>query len=301
MIPSIEEIDRIACLPQKNEDGTVNKDWRRSRLGCFTSSEISDLMVLSPEEKAYNKLLAEGTVKLPKKIISELMTLTGKSEQDVIRCEYTKQLNAAKEAVDSASFTGTALSYILSVSSERNMRKVFIEDDTLFDFFIQRTELTNRDMKWGNEMEPYARQEYMQITHNEVVEIGFRRSSKIDWLGDSPDGLVVDKETGKPIGCIEIKCPKPNTWMLYKYSFSKGKKEGKTSNEILKEIKPEYYWQCQCHCECNNLPWCDFIYYDQMQNDGLQVERIYRCQEDIDNMTSRVVKANKFIDNEILK
>jgi hypothetical protein len=70
--------------------------------------------------------------------------------------------------------------------------------------------------------------------------------------------------------------------------------------ETLKSIKMEYYWQCQSHCECHNVDWCDFIVYDQMQKGEMIVVRIYRNQEDIDLLLNRIEMANDYIENEIL-
>jgi len=304
MIPSEDEIGHIACIPQKNEDGTVNRDWRRARLGCFTSSEISDLMVQSPEEKAYFSYLEKGwekAIKITKKELPELLASNpGKTEVEIKKEMYQLELSRLYHEFQDNFFSQTAISYMCKVASERNIDARFIEDDTLFDYLTQRTEMFNRDMKWGNEMEPYAREEYQRITGNEVVEVGFVRSAEIDWLGDSPDGLVVDKASGKQIGCIEIKCPRSDTYMKYRYEFSKDKAAGIDPADTLLRLKPDYYWQCQDHCLCNNVEWCDFIIYDNMQIGGIFIVRIKRSVDDIDNIKARVNRANNFIQDELL-
>jgi hypothetical protein len=217
------------------------------------------------------------------------------------------------------------------LASERNLRDVFVKDEELFNQYLMRTSVSSNAIRWGEETEAMARLQYSRLTGNEVVEIGFYRHPTVDWYGDSPDGLVVDKESGLPIGSIEIKCPKSQTWIEYRHKFTQIEriynshvKEYMSSHpeidsdafredflpmenrlsfmnaEALKSLKMEYYWQCQSHCECHNVDWCDFIVYDQMQKGEIIIVRIYRNQVDIDRLLSRIKIANDYIENEIL-
>lgn len=300
MIPSKEEIERIACLPQHDANGFTNKEWRRARLGCFSSSKISELMSQSSEEKAYNKMLAceEKDYKVTKTAIKEYMDAHGVTEPQAKREIYESDFASALNAFCSNPFSASGMSYIYEVASERNIRKQFVDDDVLFDYYLQRVDTTTSLMRWGTEMEPRARGEYIEKSGNEVAEVGFIRHSKVDWLGDSPDGLILDDD-GRPVGALEIKNPKPDTWMRYYDAFRSGIEEGLSANDILKDIKPEYYWQCQCHCACNDVDWCDFVFYDQMLNGGLYVVRIVRNQADIDRMYWKINIANKLIANKL--
>ncbi len=64
-------------------------------------------------------------------------------------------------------------------------------------------------MTWGTEMEPNARHAYTLQTGREVQEVGFILPDGTDAYGGSPDGLVGDD------GLLEIKCPKPETVIVY--------------------------------------------------------------------------------------
>lgn len=306
MIPTREQIEAIACISQKNVDGTTNLEWRRARLGCFSSSEIGSLMSDSKAMREYKDLLEKKTVRLTKKDIAELMLkYQNITEQELIEKVYAERLAEAYAKAEAEPFTLTGLKYIYKVASERNMDEVFINDDMLFGQYMSRTELYNRAVLWGTETEPMARGEYIDRTGYEVSEVGFIRHSKIDWLGDSPDGLVTDND-GKIAGTIEIKCPMSHTWMEYKHAFApvtaideNGKQyttDYLKAAAILKELEPDYYWQCMCHMDTNDVQWCDFMFYDQMQKQKLITVRILRNNDDIIAMHNRINKANELID-----
>ena len=166
-----------------------------------------------------------------------------------------------------------------------------IQNDEKFSEYLYRVELSNKAIRYGQENEDVARKVYESLYKREVAQAGFIIHPSIEHYGDSPDGIVLD-EDGRPAGAMEIKCPKPETFMRYKATIHNA--------EELKAEKPEYYWQCQSHCECNNLPWCDFIFFDKMQVNGFVCIRIERNEEDIAAMKERIVLANQFVD-ELLK
>lgn len=188
-------------------------------------------------------------------------------------------------------FSDTAKGYLYQVASERNLWPNVVEDDVQFEEYMFRVEISNKAIRYGQENEDFARKLYIHKTGNEVVEAGFIAHQTIPNYGDSPDGVVLDKD-GKPVGTLEIKCPKPETFMRYKANIHNA--------EELKAEKPEYYWQCQSHCECNQVQWCDFVFCDKMQQNGFVCIRIERNDEDIALMKERIVLANQFVD-ELLK
>ncbi len=61
-------------------------------------------------------------------------------------------------------------------------------------------------MRWGIEQEPFARLEYERVNDVLVRQEGFRHHPTIEFLGGSPDGLIVGKKRG-----VEFKCPQPTT------------------------------------------------------------------------------------------
>lgn len=336
MIPTKEQIEEIACLEQRS------LDWFRARRGCITGSCVHFVMKLSDADKALAKAIATGPQYKESK--SEFRTrlsslksnkeLYDKAQQEgplmESKEEFELRINVLKEKVLENPFTDTTISYLYQLASERNLREVFVQNNTYYGQYLSRTSFSSSAIRWGEETEGMARLQYSNLTGNEVVQIGFYRHDTVDWYGDSPDGLVVG-EDGKPIGAIEIKCPKPETWMRYRHEFRKAEKahnkyvqEYMDSHteidadafkdemlpieqrlnylnlETLKRIKPEYYWQCQSHCECNNVAWCDFIFYDQMQKGEIVIIRIDKCEQEIEQMLNRIKLANKYIEEEIL-
>jgi hypothetical protein len=336
MIPTKEKIEEIACLEQRSHD------WFRARLGCVTGSCAYSVTKQSDAEKAYRKAIEVGPATIETKTDFNKRLKLIKDPGLYANAVAEGQLKESNEEFDlriaqlqlkaeEAPFPDTTVGYLYQLAAERNLRDVFVQDEELFNQYLMRTTFSSNAIRWGEETENMARLQYSRKTGNEVAEVGFHRHSKVDWFGDSPDGLVVDKESGLPIGAIEIKCPKSDTWIRYRHEFRKAERlynkfveqymtihpevdsDAFTEDmlpceqrldtlnaETLKRIKPEYYWQCQSHCECNEVDWCDFIFYDQMQKGEMVIIRIYRNQEDIDYLLSRIERANDFIENDIL-
>jgi hypothetical protein len=338
MIPTKEQRDEIACLEQRSHD------WFRARLGCVTGSCVSNITKPSEAEKALIKAISIGPLETEgKRDFNTRINPLKKTDMDAYnkalaegpkketKEEFEARIAKLQEAANASPFSEGTLTYLYELASERNLRDVFVKDEELFNQYLMRTSVSSNAIRWGEETEAMARLQYSRLTGNEVVEIGFYRHPTVDWYGDSPDGLVVDKESGLPIGSIEIKCPKSQTWIEYRHKFTQIEriynshvKEYMSSHpeidsdafredflpmenrlsfmnaEALKSLKMEYYWQCQSHCECHNVDWCDFIVYDQMQKGEIIIVRIYRNQVDIDRLLSRIKIANDYIENEIL-
>lgn len=186
-------------------------------------------------------------------------------------------------------FSETAKAYLYQLAAERNIAPIFKEEH--FAEWLKRTNVETFAMRYGSETESLAREVYYINVPDDmdVKECGFFKHPTIDMYGDSPDGIVYDVATRIPIGCIEIKCPNPNTWMKYRDLFLQGK--------TLKDVEEKYYWQCQSHMMCTETTWCDFIYFDKMMKDPLCVECIERNDEDVALMEERIMLANEFIEN----
>lgn len=175
--------------------------------------------------------------------------------------------------------SNTAKSELYRIKAERNLRKEF--RTSRIDEYIERTGFHTAAIDFGKQTEDEARQFYTLNTGNIVTEIAFitpENEDLEDYWGDSPDGIVFDDDR-RLVGCIEIKCPKPATFMEYATRFSEG--------ETLKQIEPKYWWQVCNHLAVSGADWCDFIIYDPMQKNG------YRCvREDAkDPETAADIKA----------
>jgi len=182
-------------------------------------------------------------------------------------------------------FTETAKSYLYGVASELMLNKKYSSESFMEEYF-ERVDATTKQMRYGTGLELKARVEYAkakglkyELKDNDgsnvstkdtgkgsVIEVGFvEGEQELTGYGDSPDGLILNAN-GNVQGCLEIKCPNPATFAKYKYLFEQGK--------TLKEIEPKYYWQVVSHCLANNVEWCDFVFYDKMMSNGLQIKRI---------------------------
>ena len=183
-------------------------------------------------------------------------------------------------------FTDTAKNYLYERAAERMLNDLYAGER--FDEWLNRTNVETFAMRYGTETEELARQNYDLFVEEglTVKECGFYHHPTMGgFYGDSPDGLVWSKTD--LVGCIEIKCPNPNTWMKYRDGFRRGL--------TLKEVEEKYYWQCQSHMMCTGTDWCDFVYFDKMLRDGLQVQRVERNDEDIEAMEGRIKLAEDYI------
>lgn len=150
-------------------------------------------------------------------------------------------------AIRAGKFTGSDFNQYLSIvkkgelsdSAESNLYKKVLESlgETSGDGFQSEA------MARGNELEPLARQEYIEQTFNDVEEVAF-----VDWekmrAGCSPDGVLYNSK-GEIEKIIEIKCPELKNYL----KMAKGK------------IPPLYSVQVQFNMLITGAKSCDFIVY----------------------------------------
>ena len=210
-------------------------------------------------------------------------------------------------------FTDTAKSYLFGVASELMLNKKYSSESFIEEYF-ERVDAITKQMRYGTELELKARVEYAKAKqlkyefqdndgskvstkdcgNGSVIEVGFvEGEDELCGYGDSPDGLILNAN-GAVQGCLEIKCPNPSTFAKYKYLFEQGKS--------LKEIEPKYYWQVVSHCLANNVDWCDFVFYDKMMKEGLQIKRIEMQHsadgfDDMNMLKERIRLAVNFVNS----
>lgn len=198
------------------------------------------------------------------------------------------------KARKSGEISDTAKTEIYRIKAERLLRNEY--RNSKFQEYLDRTgvKFNTPAIIWGKYTEDEARNLY-KITNclnDEVVqEVEFVTpdDDKLEpYWGDSPDGLVFDKDH-KIIGCIEIKCPLSSTFLKYLDGFDSGLS--------LKEVEKKYYWQVLNHLFINKAEWCDFILYDPMLKNGYRVVRINRSEveNDITDMVNTITDIiNRF-------
>lgn len=174
----------------------------------------------------------------------------------------------------------------VSKSAETYIYKKLAEEitgGTCLDYNLQ-----TKEMKWGHEYEPAARELYEQRTGQTVTLCGFIEWSDI--FGGSPDGLVGDE------GGIEIKCPY-NSATHAQYLLLE-------TPEDLQRLKPEYYTQIQGNMMVCDRKWFDFVSYDpRVQNKSLSLKilRIPRDDEYIEEIKKALERADVFRKEKINK
>lgn len=134
-------------------------------------------------------------------------------------------------------------------------------------------------MSWGIKNEKKAMEAYETIktskTHKavEIDGCGLFVDKKNSWLAASPDGIVKDAGTGKPLGVVEVKCPykhrnrtvteacKDTTFCL--------DKEGDSYE--LKKSHP-YYGQVQCQMGVTGLKKADLVVHTNKETAVVPVD-----------------------------
>lgn len=126
-------------------------------------------------------------------------------------------------------------------------------------------EIDSASLRWGREVEDYAREAFELETGLLVVQSEFGTHPLYDFIGSSPDGLIGED------GGLEMKCPKDpqvhiKTWM-----------EGMPDDHIEQVQGNMYVW---------NRDWWEFVSYDPRQKEPYRLfrQRIERNNDYIDQV-----------------
>lgn len=186
-------------------------------------------------------------------------------------------------------FGETAKSYIYQLAAERDMNPIFVNDDELFEMYLQQVGFSSKSIEWGNEQEENARVLYYKRTGRDMHETGLCIHQTIPNFGSSPDGFYAGSDGEK--GCLEVKCPNQNTFMRYKEEIK--------DNATLLLVKSEYFFQCQSHMMVTKADWCDFVVYCPFQRDPTHTVRITPDHSCFASIEKRIIAANDII-NQII-
>ena len=186
----------------------------------------------------------------------------------------------------------TAKSYLYQVAAERLFNPVFLDDDEVFQDYLDQTSFTSKAMEWGTEQESSAIELYekMFLKDNDVWPMPSCRHKSIPHFAASPDGGIY--ENGG-LRIIEVKCPNINTYMKYRLLIHDA--------ASLKETEPKYYWQMMAEMSCTEAKSGTFITYTPWLTKPIHHAEIERVEEDIKLMEERVILANEFIEQIINK
>lgn len=129
-------------------------------------------------------------------------------------------------------------------------------------------------LRWGSDVEPFARAAYELETGNMVLEQRFIQHPQFSFAGCSPDGLVGTD------GGIEMKCPKNPAIHLKRFT------EG---------MEDEHMPQAQGCMWVTGRKWWDFVSYDPRAPEHLRIyiQRIERDESYIANLQAAVIEADE--------
>jgi len=138
----------------------------------------------------------------------------------------------------------------------------------------------NQAMQDGIDREAFARDRYVQ-QFGEVEEVGFIKHPTLE-AGASPDGMVGED------GILEIKCPMGSTH---------------TETLMTQDVPSRYVPQIQFQLLVTGRKWCDFVSYNPMFPEHLQVF-VKRVEADLvyqKELESEVKQFLSEVDNVINK
>ena len=189
-------------------------------------------------------------------------------------------------------FSETAKAYLFQVAGERLFNPAFLNDDDIFQDYIDQVSVSTKAMQWGSDQEDAAKSLFMQMNFPEceITELSSCKHDTIPYFAASPDGAIYGRDGGD-IKIIEVKCPNINTYMKYRTLINDA--------SSLKETEPKYYWQMMAEMSCTGAKGGIFIVYCPWLSKPIHWAEIERVEDDIKLMEDRVILANDFI-NEII-
>ena len=189
-------------------------------------------------------------------------------------------------------FSETAKAYLFQVAGERLFNPAFLNDDDIFQDYIDQVSVSTKAMQWGSDQEGAAKSLFMQMNfpEGEISELSSCKHDTIPYFAASPDGAIYGRD-GEDLKIIEVKCPNINTYMKYRTLIHDA--------ASLKEVEPKYYWQMMAEMSCTGAKCGIFIVYCPWLSKPIHWAEIERVEDDIKLMEDRVILANDFI-NEII-
>ena len=189
-------------------------------------------------------------------------------------------------------FSETAKAYLFQVAGERLFNPAFLNDDDIFQDYIDQVSVSTKAMQWGSDQEDAAKSLFMQMNFPEceITELSSCKHDTIPYFAASPDGAIYGRD-GENIKIIEVKCPNINTYMKYRTLIHDA--------VSLKETESKYYWQMMAEMSCTGATSGIFITYCPWLSKPIHWAESERVEDDIKLMEDRVILANDFI-NEII-
>jgi hypothetical protein len=182
-------------------------------------------------------------------------------------------------------FGQTALTYIYSIASERDILKAYLEDDYLWELYQNQVSFTNKYMEYGHEQEPLAVEEYERVTGRMCEETERVLHPSIPNYAASPDRFSY--EDGEKI-VVEVKAPTPKVYMKYRHEIK--------DNETLKAVEPRYFYQIQSELHVSGCKKADLVCFCPFLQHPLHIVRITADEAVQKEIENRIVEAEKIIE-----
>lgn len=179
-------------------------------------------------------------------------------------------------------FGKTALSYINQVASERMLSKAVVDDDAFFQQYLDIVTTSTKEMRWGIDQEDACRTLFSKLIGKKIVDASSCKHPTIEHFASSPDGVIA--ETENRLIAVEIKCPKPTTYVEYLKI---------QDAESLKEVNSTYYWQCFAHMACTGADATYFVVYNPFMQKPIHYIKIDRDEAVISTILERVKLADE--------
>lgn len=189
-------------------------------------------------------------------------------------------------------FSDTAESYLYQLVSERTMNPNVVNNDELFQLYLNQVNVSTKAMQWGNEQEENARSLYSLRTGKKMVEVGSCRHDTIPFFASSPDGFYYNEENGEK-GCLEVKCLGQKEYIKYLDFVNDA--------QSLLKYNPVYFYQCHAHMMSTGASFTDFVVYNPFQSIPIHIVRIERDENVSESIEKRVRLANSFIEEKVKK
>lgn len=200
----------------------------------------------------------------------------------------------------------TAKSYLYKIAFQRCMNPDIINDDILFQEYLDATQVRSKAITWGHEYEDSAAQlfaeQFAEIFHPgeeqqlmpvlttpssvRCEEKGLRR------FASSPDRLFDDPYTNE-LCAVEIKCPQENFAKFARDIFLEPNYEG--ALEALRKLNAKYFWQCHAHMLATGATKTFFVIYNPMLLRPIHALCIQRDEETLNELRTTIKDAEEWL------
>ena len=185
-------------------------------------------------------------------------------------------------------FGKTAMAYIYEVAGERMMNPKMAADDQMFSDYLALVHPTSKTMEWGHEYEDMAVEVMEAKTDITAERVGSTAHPAIPYFSASPDRLFTAPDGLS--GVLEVKCPMPKTFMLYRAEI--------IDSTTLKAVRPEYYWQVMAEMMCTGKEYAYFTAFCPYIKGGtLHYVLIPADRDAFKTIEERVMAANEIINS----